>query len=674
MRRVWLWPLGAVPLALVVMVAGLALTGAAAPRELVDPGPLVRWGLPAVTALTRGAATVTVGAFMLCALVLPRPMGQTVGAPPGGTAWRRVAGIGAGAAVVWALAQLAHLILTHAAVLGAAIGGAGYGAQLAQFVTDIELGRNLAWATLLAATLAVLAVAVASYASAAWASVLALVALFPVAATGHTAGAASHDLAVSSWWLHLGGVTAWVGGLVALCLASARVGPSLPDAAERYSRIALWAFAVTVLGGTANAWVRLSSPLDLFVHPYGQLLLVKVILTVALGLAGWAHRTVTIPAIRAHAQAPGTAPGRAFWRLAGVEVLIMGAVVGVAVALGSSPPPETQAATTAGPVYALTGYPEPPLPTVLTYLTQWRPDPLTALGTVAGLVIYLSWVWRLRRRGRSWPAWRTVSWMLGLVLFFWVTNGGPAVYGDVLFSGHMIHHMLLVVLVPVFIVLAAPVTLALRVLPNREDGSRGSREWIDALVQSRLAVLLAYPVVAAVHLTGSVLAFYYSPLFEMAQTSRGWHVLAIGYFTTAGCFFANALIGVDLVRPRPAFRLRLASAMAMTAFYAVLGLALMTQTSLLAADYFGRLGLGWGVEALTNQQRGGLIVWSIGETLTFVLSIALIIGWARQPHRAADLECDGLLHHSAAHCEVPTPGQRRYGVMTTGNDRPRRLR
>ncbi|QDC26221.1 copper resistance protein CopD [Georgenia yuyongxinii] len=640
--RAWWYALGALPLALLVMAAGLVLTGAVEPPALFDPGPLVRWGLPTVTLLTHAAAAVTIGAFAMCAVVLPRRRSSegavaTAGARPprrhdvDGAAWQLLARVGAVSAVVWALAQLAHLVLTHASIVGTGLGGPGYGAQLAQFVTDIELGRNLAWATFLTALVSVLAVAVGGYTSAAWAAVAALVALFPVALTGHAAGAASHELAVSSWWLHLIGVTLWVGGLTVLCLGAARLGRDLPDAVARYSHLALWAFAITALAGIANAWIRLSSPADLLTHPYGQLLQVKVLLTAALGLAGWLHRTMTIPQIRA---AGGS--GRAFWRLAGVEVLVMGAVVGVGVALGSSAPPVPQdPVLDASPTYLITGNPVPPFPTALTYLTQWRLDPLTTLAAAAGLVVYLGWVVRLRRRGDSWFAGRTAAWLAGLLLFFWVTNGGPAVYGKILFSAHMIQHMLLVMMVPIFLVLGAPVTLAVRALPHRRDGSRGPREWLLALVHSRVAAFFSHPIVAAVNFAGSLVVFYYSPLFEGALDTHLGHVLMVVHFSLAGYLFANVLIGIDPGPTRPAYPIRLILLFATMAFHAFFGLSIISLTELLAADYFGWLGLPWGVDALADQEKGGAITWGIGELPTLALAIAVAFSWSKADDRAA---------------------------------------
>ncbi|MDD9205436.1 CopD family protein, partial [Georgenia sp. 10Sc9-8] len=297
-RRARTFVTGGLVLALVAAVGGLLLSGDAGPTALFDPGPLVRWGLPAVTVGVDVAATVTIGAFALCALVLrrPAPVGtapsRAARAPqpaaagtehqPDGTAWRQAALVGTVAAVAWAILQAGQLLLTHASITGSGIGGEQYGAQLFQFLTEIELGRTLAWSVVLSAVVAVAAVAVAGYTSAAWAAVVAVVALVPTAMTGHSAGATGHELAVSSLWMHLVGVCLWLGGLVVLLLVAHRTGPLLPDAVDRYSRMALWSFVLVAVSGAANAWLRLGAPTELVTTPYGVLLLTKILLFVAL--------------------------------------------------------------------------------------------------------------------------------------------------------------------------------------------------------------------------------------------------------------------------------------------------------------------------------------------------------------------------------------------------------
>ncbi|MEK8227149.1 cytochrome c oxidase assembly protein [Oerskovia sp. M15] len=146
-----------------------------------------------------------------------------------------------------------------------------------------------------------------------------------------------------------------------------------------------------------------------------------------------------------------------FWRLVAVELLIMGAVSGVAVALGSTAPPvPDEPIELPTPAELVTGHPLPPEPDLARWFTEWRWDLLPAFACVAAFVVYLRWVRRLAKRGDRWPVGRTVSWCLGIAILFWVTNGGPAMYGHVLFSAHMVQHMILAMVVPIFLVLAAP--------------------------------------------------------------------------------------------------------------------------------------------------------------------------------------------------------------------------
>ena len=76
--------------------------------------------------------------------------------------------------------------------------------------------------------------------------------------------------------------------------------------------------------------------------------------------------------------------------------------------------------------------------------------------------MYLAGVWRLHRRGDKWPIGRTIAWVTGLALLFYTTNGALNAYEQYLFSVHMLGHMMLTMLIPLVLVLGAPVTLALR--------------------------------------------------------------------------------------------------------------------------------------------------------------------------------------------------------------------
>ena len=65
------------------------------------------------------------------------------------------------------------------------------------------------------------------------------------------------------------------------------------------------------------------------------------------------------------------------------------------------------------------------------------------------------------------------------------------------------------------------------------------------------------------------------------------------------------------------------------AFHAFFGLALMSGTGLLLADWYGSMGWDTGITALQDQQIGGGIAWSVGEIPTVALAIVVAIMWSR---------------------------------------------
>ena len=626
-RRPW-WHVAAGPVAVVVAVLAVLAAGAysgafGAPVGFPDPGALIRWGLPVATVLTELGVSVTLGSLVAAACLLPP-----------GALQRRVLTAAGVAGGVWAVGAVVQLVLRYSYISGTSPTDPTFGAGLGQFVTEISLGQIYLAIIVLAAATSALALAARGPVGALWTAVLPLAALAAQATTGHAAGAADHILAVGSMYLHLAGAALWVGGLGALAVVvTARSGEGQGAAVARFSPIAGWCFLAVAASGVINAWIRLDSPADLTTR-YGVLLVVKTLLLVVLGAIGYAHRRSVVARL---AEGPDERQVRMlFWRLLAVELSVIGAVSGVAVALGSTAPPvPDEVPADVSPAYQLTGSALPPEPTLARWFTEWSFDPLFAFACLAGIVVYVRWVVRLKRRGDRWPVGRTVSWCLGMLLMLWVTNGGPSVYGMVLFSGHMVQHMILAMLVPLFLVLAAPVTLLLRAVPARKDGSRGPREWILALVHSRWGKFLARPIVAAVLFAGGMIAFYYTPAFEFALTNHVGHAWMIVHFTLVGYLFANALIGIDPGPSRPGYPQRLLLLFATMAFHAFFGVVLTSGTTLLVADWFGNMGRPWGLSAIEDQQRGGGVAWGIGELPTLVLAIAVAVMWTKSDEREA---------------------------------------
>jgi putative membrane protein len=160
-----------------------------------------------------------------------------------------------------------------------------------------------------------------------------------------------------------------------------------------------------------------------------------------------------------------------------------------------------------------------------------------AWALAVGGLAYPIGVARTCRRG-SWPAYRTAAWSAGVV----AAASGLALSPAADHTVHAAAHLLLGMVAPLLLVLAAPVTLALRALPV--DRARV----LSAVLRSRPARMLAYPLVAATLDAGGLWLLYTTDLH--AVPILGLHVLAAGYLFTA------AVVGVDPAPHRARFAVR----------------------------------------------------------------------------------------------------------------------
>lgn len=301
------------------MVGGVFDAGA-----IADAGAAVRVLLPVTGVLGNLAIATTVGGLLAAAFLLPADADRA-----------RALTTAAVAAGSWTLVALMDLFVVFADVLGGRLDEGDVAALLGSFLR-LPLGRVLAAVVVVAAVVTVLALLVETPTGSAWLLALVAVAVALVSLTGHTSGADNHRVAVSAMFLHLVGAAAWLGPLVVLAVLRVRggLGSTLAVVVARYSRVALWCYLVVGASGLVSAWVRVGS-VDALNTAYGSLVLTKVVLLVLLGVLGWAHRRNLT---RGLVGADG--PHRwVFWRLAAVELAVMGAVSGVAAALAKTSPP-----------------------------------------------------------------------------------------------------------------------------------------------------------------------------------------------------------------------------------------------------------------------------------------------------------------------------------------------
>ncbi len=630
-RRTLVWPLliGVAVLAgcTAAGIGALSLADVLTVTGLPDPGPATTLGLPFVRAAGEIAAVLAVGLFLFAAFLVP-PQSSGVLDADGYRALR----MGTVASGVWAVCAALLVPLTISDVSGQPLADHLDPVTIWSLAGLINTASAWRWTAALAALVTLASLAVLRWS---WTPLLlagSLVTLIPLGLTGHSSAGGSHDLATNSLLIHLVAASLWAGGLLALLAHALRSGDHTDLAARRFSAIALWCWVAMALSGFVNALVRVL-PADLLTTTYGRLVVAKFVALCALGAIGWRQRRAGVAALQAD---PSPSNARSVLiRLALIEAAVFGLTFGIAVGLGRTPPPPPPARLPSIPEAEI-GYDLDGPPTLARILFDWRFDLIFGTAAIVFAALYVAAVVRLRRRGDSWPPGRTVAWLLGCLALLFVTSSGVGRYMPAMFSMHMVAHMGLSMLVPILLVLGAPVSLALRALPaaGRNDPP-GMREWLLAALHSRFSRFLTNPVVATALFVAGFYGLYFSNLFDTTVSSHAGHLAMNVHFLLSGYLFYWIVIGVDPT-PRPIPPLaKVAVVFASLPLHAFFGVVMMGTRKVLGADYYRSLGLSWHTDLLGDQRLGGGIAWAAGEMPLVIVMIALLVQWARSDARTA---------------------------------------
>lgn len=269
----------------------------------------------------------------------------------------------------------------------------------------------------------------------------------------------------------------------------------------------------------------------------------------------------------------------------------------------------------------------PPL-TPVTFFTQAEPISLPTLAVVLSAGAYLWGVRRLRRRGDAWATGRTAVFLVGLALVAVVLSSGIEAYDTSLVSIHMVQHMVLSMVAPIFLALGAPVTLALRTLPP------GPRAVLLRVLHSRVARFYTFPLVSFGLYVASPFVLYFSGLYRLSLEYPPIHTLTHLHLIAVGCLFYWPLIGQDPLPGRVPYPARALLMFLSTPFHTVLGLTVMQSSDLLGGDWYPSLGLSW-VDPFADQRLAGGILWAGGEFVAVTMLGALVVQWMRAAEREA---------------------------------------
>jgi cytochrome c oxidase assembly factor CtaG/putative copper export protein len=566
--------------------------------------------------LSLAAGITTIGLLLAIAFFLNDVEGKL------GETAKALRNITAIAALTWAIATGISIVATLANILGTDLSEALDPTSMRSFISQITLGKYMFAQLCLALLVALVAIRIRGVAGANALLLLSLAAIIAPIFESHSASSGSHALAIGSLVVHVVAISLWVGGLVAITFLKAQ---DRALALPRFSALALWAAIAVSASGTANAWARLNFQ-SAWSSEYARMVLLKILLTVALIFFGYLNRRQLKGSLKLN--------GKQLGRLISVEVLIMAITTFVGSKLSTMQPPLRAESSVLDPGLAVAGIATPPPPNLWRLVSLYDPDALMIGVLVTAVALYIRGVIILTRRGDKWPVGRTVAFALGISAIDYATSGGLGVYAKFSFEYHMIAHMLLGMVAPIGIVLGAPITLALRTLPQgRTNQERGVRGTLIALLHSKPAAVFTNPVSALALFDGSLFVLYMTTLFGNLMQSHLGHLVMSVHFLLAGILFFHVIIGIDPNPRKVPHIVRIVILFAAMSIHAFFAVALISTSTLLDQGYFASLQTPWNLDLLADQHAGGSVAWAMGEIPILLALVATFIQWMRDDSR-----------------------------------------
>ena len=527
-------------------------------------------------------------------------------------------------ASLWAFGAFGHIVFSLAQILATPLSGALDPIVLRSFITQITLGRYLAFQALISLVVLFISFKASKILTIIFTLLISIAALVAPVFQSHSTSGGSHTLVIGSLVIHVVALSMWVGGVLAIGLLSQT---DRAIAVPRFSQIALWAAIAVVISGAVNAWARLNFAAA-WNSTYAYIVAAKAVATIALVGLGYLHRK--------NLEKKAAINWVGFAKLLSTEAIIMVVTVVMGSWLSSTGSPDRPGSQEFNAALSIVGISTPPKPNLSRIFWSYEPDALMIGILITMVALYVKGVMVLTKRGDKWPVGRTVSFAIGIAVIDFATSGGLGLYAHFSFSYHMIAHMLLGMIAPIFLVLSAPMTLALRTLPQgRTSAERGVRGSLLAALHSKIGIFYTNPIVALLIFDGSLFGLYFTNLFADLMQSHIGHLIMNLHFLTAGFLFFFVIIGVD-PNPRKIPHLVqmvvLFAAMSIHAFFSV---ALMSTTTLIDKGYFKSLQTPWLTDLLGDQKLGGSIGWSMGEIPILIALVATFINWLRDDTREA---------------------------------------
>ena len=280
-----------------------------------------------------------------------------------------------------------------------------------------------------------------------------------------------------------------------------------------------------------------------------------------------------------------------------------------------------------------------PPPFTWTHLWQWHLGWVPCLLLLGALGCYLVGV----ARTPSWSAARTASFVAGIVVTFLGTQSILGVYDMVLFTDHMIQHLVLIMIAAPLFAASAPLDLASASL-------RGApRRWVDGFIDGPVGGVVLHPLFGFCAYAAFIPFVHLSGIMNLTMEHLWLHHLEQIAFLVVGYLFFRHVFGIER-GPQPLHPgLRLVFLMLAVPIDTITGLAL-DMTSHNPFPVYNEVHRTWGPSVLQDVHTGGALMWIGGDLLMLLAMIPAAVLWVRYEDvktKELDARLDALREASA---------------------------
>jgi cytochrome c oxidase assembly factor CtaG/ferredoxin len=261
-------------------------------------------------------------------------------------------------------------------------------------------------------------------------------------------------------------------------------------------------------------------------------------------------------------------------------------------------------------------------PTLDAFVRSWPREPWLVASLLLSAAIYFrGWSILRHREPRRWNGWRLASFLGGLTAVFLALASPLEPFATLLLQIHMVQHLLLMMVAPPLIWLAAPLFPIVRGLP-----APVRTVWVAPLLRSRRLrrtfSRLTHPLVAWPIYVG-VTWFWHAPRFyDLALANQRWHLVEHAVFMAAALLFWYPVVRPYPSRPSWSPWLLFPYLLLADVQNTVLAAWLTFSSRVIYPHYENGPRIA-GLTALDDQSAAGVIMWVPGS-IAFLLPLFVV--------------------------------------------------